>query len=81
MLADALKDFNKQFKSSAPAEIVAKIEESTARLAESKLLQSALKVGDKLPSFELSNATGIKVRSEDLLSKGPLVINFYRGGW
>lgn len=81
MLADALKAFNKQFKSSAPIDIIEKIEECTAELAKSKLVQSSLQVGDKMPEFELSNATGEVISSEELLSKGPLVINFYRGGW
>lgn len=81
MLKDELKKFSKQFKDSAPSEIIEKIEESTAKLAEGKLLQNALKVGSKMPKFKLTNATGQNIDSEDMLSKGPLVINFYRGGW
>lgn len=38
-------------------------------------------VGDIAPDFELPDALGLYVRSQDLLANGPLVINFYRGNW
>jgi peroxiredoxin len=41
----------------------------------------ALKVGDKIPDFMLASAEGHFVRSQDLLSKGPVVLSFYRGRW
>jgi len=81
MLADELKKVSKQFKESAPADIVGTIEKSIAEVAEGKILQTSLKVGDKVPEFTLSNAVGELVYSTELLSKGPLVVNFYRGGW
>lgn len=37
--------------------------------------------GDLAPYFELSDASGKRVSSKDLLAKGPVVISFYRGGW
>lgn len=43
--------------------------------------QNAVQVGDKFPSFRLSDATGKEVSSDDLLAKGPLLITFYRGEW
>lgn len=81
MLADELKKISKQFKESAPADIVETIEKSIAEVAEGKILQTSLKVGDKMPEFTLSNAVGNSISSTELLSKGPLVVNFYRGGW
>lgn len=41
----------------------------------------ALGVGDKAPDFTLPDATGATVRLADLLAEGPVVVNFYRGGW
>ncbi|VUC25550.1 unnamed protein product [Clonostachys rosea] len=41
----------------------------------------AVQIGDKFPSFTLSDATGKQVSSEDLLAKGPLLVTFYRGQW
>ncbi|KAI8675354.1 Thioredoxin domain-containing protein [Fusarium keratoplasticum] len=43
--------------------------------------QNAIQVGDKFPSFRLSDATGKEVSSDDLLANGPLLITFYRGEW
>jgi peroxiredoxin len=43
--------------------------------------QRILPVGAKAPEFELPDATGRTVRSQDLLALGPLVINFFRGRW
>jgi peroxiredoxin len=41
----------------------------------------ALKIGDVMPSFLLPNAEGRLVFSDDLLRRGPLVVNFFRGNW
>jgi peroxiredoxin len=40
-----------------------------------------LPIGATAPTFELPDARGKIVRSEDLLALGPLVINFFRGRW
>lgn len=40
-----------------------------------------VKIGDKLPSFRMSDATGSSVASNDLLQKGALLLTFYRGEW
>ncbi|RWA10078.1 hypothetical protein EKO27_g5028 [Xylaria grammica] len=40
-----------------------------------------IQVGDKLPGFRLTDATGKEVTSDSLLAKGPLLITFYRGEW
>lgn len=44
-------------------------------------VKSTIQPGQKLPEFTLQNASGVSVNSVDLLSKGPLLIVFYRGGW
>ena len=54
---------------------------STKELQEQKISEKALKKGDKLPAFKLSDATGKEVSSADLLAKGGIVVSFYRGGW
>ena len=44
--------------------------------------QRALQPGDRAPEFELIDAPTRKpVRSADLLSLGPVVVNFFRGRW
>ncbi len=42
---------------------------------------NALKVGEKAPNFALPNPKGETVSLATLLSKGPVVVTFYRGSW
>ena len=64
-----------------PADKRAIMEQATEELRQSGLANRSLDIGDTMPAFELSNATGATVRSADLLARGPLVVSFYRGGW
>lgn len=41
----------------------------------------ALRSGDLLPEFALPNAEGQLCTSSELLSRGAIVLAFYRGGW
>ncbi len=50
-------------------------------VAESGIVERALKVGDKVPMFELPDASGKIVKLNELLIKGPVVLTWYRGGW
>lgn len=50
-------------------------------LKSSEVMNSALKKGDKIPSFALQDATKGKISSASLLKKGPVIITFYRGAW
>ena len=54
---------------------------ATEKLTQSGITNNALKVGDKAPFFSLPKANNESISSAELLQKGPLVINFYRGGW
>jgi peroxiredoxin len=51
------------------------------RVNNSGVLGRALTVGQQAPGFTLPDAFGNSVSSAHLLSKGPLVISFYRGEW
>lgn len=44
-------------------------------------LQRALGSGATMPEFTLEDPDGKLFRSHELLQKGPLVVNFYRGSW
>jgi len=43
--------------------------------------KNAIKIGEKAPNFELPNPLGEPIELFELLSKGPVVITFYRGSW
>ena len=52
-----------------------------AQLAASGMSEASLKAGDPIPEFELPSVEGRLVSSEELHSRGPLVLSFFRGGW
>jgi peroxiredoxin len=54
---------------------------SAQSLIDEKVGKDALKEGDKLPDFTLTNAKGEAVNIYQCLEDGPLIINFYRGAW
>ncbi|WP_395404823.1 peroxiredoxin-like family protein [Pseudoduganella sp. UC29_106] len=85
-LASRLAAFKADFEAgkppyNVPRSVVDTMHRATAELRASGQHQRALKAGDKAPSFELTDAEGRIVRSEDLLAQGPLVVSFYRGVW
>ena len=42
---------------------------------------AGLRIGERAPDFALPNQRGETVRLAERLSRGPLVLNFYRGVW
>lgn len=80
-LQDQIIEFQKEFLKNVPDEVLKVILKATERLAQSGIANNSLKVGDKAPSFSLPGVNGKSVPSIQLIEKGPLVINFYRGGW
>jgi hypothetical protein len=63
------------------ADALAIMHRSIEDLRRSGILDRVPKVGDRAPDFALESARGEVVRSEMLVSKGPLVVDFYRGRW
>lgn len=80
-LSNQLKDYQNGFKQKASSETVNTMTQATSDLASSGIVDNSLKVGDKAPDFILPDATGKPVKLSELLVKGPVVINFYRGQW
>jgi hypothetical protein len=80
-LQDALDAMRASFESKLLPEIVNTMLDATEELLQSGIMDRVLKVGDQAPQFSLPDHTGDMVGSADLLSKGPLVVSFYRGVW
>jgi len=70
-----------QVRASLPPDWQSIIDRTTEDLRRCGLPQRSLKVGDRAPEFALPNTGGRVVKSADLLAKGHLIVNFYRGGW
>jgi peroxiredoxin len=64
-----------------PPEALLVAHEFLGKLAASGILHKTTKVGELAPDFKLPSATGEMISSKELLAKGPLIINFYRGSW
>ena len=80
-LTQTLQDFIAQSAGRIPPEAIATMEKATADFKTDGIGADALKVGDTLPDATLNDATGSPVALSALLAHGPLIINFYRGGW
>lgn len=81
-LQDKLDAFKSDFESNRISkDTVAVMHRTTDDLRTSGILDRTVKLGDRLPGFELENQDGEVVKLERLLENGPVVINFFRGVW
>ncbi len=80
-LSTKLEDYKAGFRQKAPKDVQAVMANATQVLADTGIVEKAPKKGDKLTSFSLPNHNGKAQTLESLLTKGPAVITFYRGGW
>lgn len=81
-LQDKLDAVRTKFETEmAPPEVVEVMHRVTDELIASGQTQRALKVGDRAPAFTLPDPDGKPVSSRDLLTRGALVVTFYRGVW
>jgi peroxiredoxin len=78
-LEDELSKIRAAAKDDAPLQ--AAYQELLSRLDRAETGARALKPGDAIPPFLLPNAESRLVASNDLLARGSLVINFFRGNW
>lgn len=62
-------------------EIRATMQRAAQRLNDSDILQRAVKVGDRLTDFALTDAGGEEVSLRQLRQQGAVVISLYRGVW
>ena len=76
-----LQKMKEEFSGQIPEDVSHIMQSATETLIQSGIAQTCLKEGDKMPVFSLPNANNEIVSSDKLLKEGPLVINFYRGGW
>jgi hypothetical protein len=80
-LKEDIDKLKEQSSRNIPEETLALMLTDTERLKQSGIVEKSLKAGDKAPSFSLPNVNGEMVSLEELLAGGPVVLNFYRGGW
>jgi peroxiredoxin len=76
-----LDAFRSEFMAKAPPQIREAMTSADMELAASGITQRAIKAGNRAPDFRLPDTRGGHVRLQDLLTRGPVVVSFYRGGW
>lgn len=80
-LADELKVRQKAVETGRDQTQVNIMRTSTEQLIKQGIDQSALRVDDEIPLFDLLNVHGQSIAIADLLKQGPIVLTFYRGSW
>lgn len=80
-LQEQLERIKKGAEKRIPPEALVVMDRATEDLRRSGIVERTLRVGDHVPQFSLPDADGKLVSSSELLSKGPLVVSFYRGKW
>jgi peroxiredoxin len=80
-LKEELGAFAQQMSENAPQEVLNTMGTEIGKLANSGIMDTALKVGDKAPEFELIDSDGDVVSLSNLTKKGNVVISFNRGNW
>jgi peroxiredoxin len=80
-LHQQLESLASNFAQQMPPGVVQALQTSIDEVRNSGITERALKAGDLAPEFSLPNAHGRQVSLAALLSNGPIILNFYRGGW
>ncbi len=80
-LQDQLDEITANTRHLVQPERLAVGERAVAELFAAGIEDRILPVGAQAPAFALRDANSKMVRSEDMLSLGPLVIKFFRGRW
>jgi peroxiredoxin len=80
-LAQILQQRRELAERYTPSEVVALYQRAIDEIRASGVLERALKPGDRVPEFVLADENEIQVTSQALLTKGPLIVCFFRGRW
>lgn len=79
--AEQYQKIVQQFMSNLPEDTATTVGKNFEYILSSDFGDKALSEGDKAEDFTLPNAKGEATQLSKLLEQGPIVLNFYRGGW
>ena len=79
-LQEQLRSFAETARRERP-EFAGAVDRLVARLRQYGAGESAPRIGDPMPSFDLPDETGQMVSLDELLDRGPVALTFHRGHW
>ncbi|HSG98846.1 MAG TPA: peroxiredoxin-like family protein, partial [candidate division Zixibacteria bacterium] len=80
-LKEAIAAMQAELLPQIPEDVVNQLIGAVGDMVASGMDKRARTVGDKIPSFTLSDANGQKRTLAEFLADGPVVLSFYRGAW
>lgn len=80
-LTQQLDQLNRDKRANRDPAITAVLDRATRNLLDSGLHESAIGLGDVAPLFARPDLSGTTVRLKSLLSRGPVILSFFRGRW
>lgn len=79
--AEQYQQIVQQFMAGLPEEVQAIVMKNFEEIMSSDYGDKALNEGSTATDFRLPNAKGEETQLSKILENGPVVLNFYRGGW
>lgn len=80
-LKEQISEYNAEKAKQMPEEVLNTMAAVTMDLKSMELEDNSLKVGDKIPQFNLPDHNGTDRSFSGYLDKSVVVLSFYRGGW
>ena len=80
-LQEQMDVFKKGFVEQVPEQALEVMARSGEQLQNSGIAKRTVKVGDRAPDFSLNNTSETVFSLSALLTKGPVVLTFFRGTW
>lgn len=80
-LSRQLAKYREDWHARVPTERQVVMDQHVAQLAASGIARNAKQVGDYAPGIKLRDQFGKDFDVATLLTRGPVVVTFYRGGW
>jgi len=80
-LTQNIQAFQDEFIPTIPKETLDMLMSELQGLIDTGIAEKAIQQNDAFPAFALPNANHESRTLDDFLSKGPLVVSFYRGAW
>ena len=80
-LSSELKQIKEKFVSGADPAVVDIMVKARGELIASGIIDQALGVDKHVPYFTLEDERGVGFALSDFLSRGPVILHFFRGFW